>query len=195
MICHCDIHSQTLKGGKSWKRLGRWGWLGRMGGNQLLSQTWLHLFFAPPPPPPIRVKSWQPKSTTPALGHPAVRHMLNQQWTNSSFLWSHSSSERKKGIVHHVARFKRFACQSLLQCKKKTNVTFSFGMFFIPPYLCWVDGCSHLFLESVCESHICLFGCCARQRFATKDPARVLSAELVLSVENKQLFKSVILRP
>lgn len=48
MIRHCDIPSQTLKGGKSWKRLGRWGWLGRMAGNQLLSQTWLHLFFAPP---------------------------------------------------------------------------------------------------------------------------------------------------
>lgn len=48
-----------------------------------------------------------------------------------------------------VVKSKMFACHLVFQCKTSTNFTFSFGMFFIPAYLCRTDCFSHLFLESV----------------------------------------------
>lgn len=109
VIGHCDIHSQTLKGGKSWKRLGLGrGVLGEDGRKSAFITNLAPSFLCSPPPPappPIRVKAWQPKSMTPALGHPAVRHMLEPTVDSLflSFLWSRSSSERKKrerGVGH-----------------------------------------------------------------------------------------------
>lgn len=110
VIAHCDIHSQTLKGGKSWKRLGLGGGcLGRMGRNQLLSQTWLHLFFAPPLPHLLL-----PSGSRPDNQRSRHRRSVTQQsdtcWTNSGLalpflplvplqFWKKKKRERSRSLA------------------------------------------------------------------------------------------------
>lgn len=83
---------------------GWWGRLGRTGGNRLLSQTWLHLFFAPSPPLPSPTSSSpQGQGLTTKEHDTGARSPSSQTHAEStvdslflSFLWSRSSSGRRK---------------------------------------------------------------------------------------------------
>lgn len=124
VIGHCDIHSQTLKGGKSWKRLGLGRGVLREDGRKSAFITNLAPSFLCSPPSPSS-SSHQGQGLTTKEHDTSARSPSSQTHAEPtvdslflSFLWSRSSSERKKKREESV-----ISCGEILEFCLSIHVT------------------------------------------------------------------------